>query len=415
MSDVKKYVVIGNGTAAVGCIEGIRSVDGEGRITVVSGESRHVYCRPLISYYLEGKTDLERMKYRPDDFYAENGCEVLYGVKATAIDCGAKTIALDNGKSLSYNELCVAAGSSPFVPPMKGLETVEKKFGFMTLDDTLELEKAITPDSRILIVGAGLIGLKCAEGICGRVAGITVCDLADRVLSSILDNASAAVVQRKLEENGIGFLLSDSVSEFDGGRAVMKSGVVLDFDILVLAVGVRANSSLVRDAGGICGRGIDVDDRMKTSLDCVYAAGDCTESTDISDGMVKVMALLPNAYMQGRCAGINMAGGDAVFDNAIPMNSIGFFGLHIMTAGTRDPDGEVYEEISGENTKKLFTKNGYLTGFMLIGDVDRAGIYTSVIRNRVLVSEIDFDSLKKVPNLFAFNAEYRRKKLGGVV
>ena len=388
MSDVKKYVVIGNGTAAVGCIEGIRSVDGEGSITVVSGESRHVYCRPLISYYLEGKTDLERMKYRPDDFYAENGCEVLYGVKATAIDCGAKTIALDNGESLSYNELCVAAGSSPFVPPMKGLETVEKKFGFMTLDDTLELEKAITPDSRVLIVGAGLIGLKCAEGICGRVAGITVCDLADRVLSSILDNASAAVVQRKLEENGIGFLLSDSVSEFDGGRAVMKSGVVLDFDILVLAVGVRANSSLVRDAGGICGRGIDVDDRMKTSLDCVYAAGDCTESTDISDGMVKVMALLPNAYMQGRC---------------------------IMTAGTRDPDGEVYEEISGENTKKLFTKNGYLTGFMLIGDVDRAGIYTSVIRNRVPVSEIDFDSLKKVPNLFAFNAEYRRKKLGGVV
>ena len=264
-------------------------------------------------------------------------------------------------------------------------------------------------------MGAGLIGLKCAEGICGRVAGITVCDLADRVLSSILDNASAAVVQRKLEENGIGFLLSDSVSEFDGGRAVMKSGVVLDFDILVLAVGVRANSSLVRDAGGICGRGIDVDDRMKTSLDCVYAAGDCTESTDISDGMVKVMALLPNAYMQGRCAGINMAGGDAVFDNAIPMNSIGFFGLHIMTAGTRNPDGEVYEEISGENTKKLFTKNGYLTGFMLIGDVDRAGIYTSVIRNRVPVSEIDFDSLKKVPNLFAFNAEYRRKKLGGVV
>ena len=110
-----------------------------------------------------------------------------------------------------------------------------------------------------------------------------------------------------------------------------------------------------------------------------------------------------------------MAGGDAVFDNAIPMNSIGFFGLHIMTAGTRDPDGEVYEEISGENTKKLFTKSGYLTGFMLIGDVDRAGIYTSVIRNRVPVSEIDFDSLKKVPNLFAFNAEYRRKKLGGVV
>lgn len=412
---MKKYVVIGNGTAAVGCIEGIRSVDGDGKITVVSGESRHVYCRPLISYYLEGRTDPERMKYRPDNFYDENGCTVLYGVKATAIDCGTKTVSLEGGESLHYDELCVATGSSPFVPPMKGLETVEKKLGFMTLDDALELEKAITPDSRVLIVGAGLIGLKCAEGICGRVAGITVCDLADRVLSSILDAESAAVVQKKLEENGIGFLLSDSVSEFDGGHAVMKSGAVVDFDVLVLAVGVRANTSLVGDAGGSCGRGIDVDSRMKTSLDGVYAAGDCTESTDISDGKVKVMALLPNAYMQGRCAGINMAGGDAVFDNAIPMNSIGFFGLHIMTAGSHDPDGEVYEEKSGENTKKLFTKDGLLTGFMLIGDVDKAGIYTSMIRNRVSVSEVDFDSLKKAPNLFAFNAEYRRKKLGDVV
>ena len=119
-----KYVIIGNSAAAVGGVEGIRSVDKEGSITLISSEPHHTYSRPLISYLAWGKTDEPHMKYRPDDFYAENGCEVLYGVKATAIDCGAKTIALDNGESLSYNELCVAAGSSPFVPPMKGLETV---------------------------------------------------------------------------------------------------------------------------------------------------------------------------------------------------------------------------------------------------------------------------------------------------
>jgi len=411
---MKKYVIVGNGAAAVGCAEGIRSVDREGEITVISAENRHVYCRPLISYYLEGKTDEEKMKYRPDPFYESNGCKVIYGVSAEKIDPDKMTVLLSSGDTLAYDELCVAAGSSPFVPPMDGLDTVSEKYNFMTLDDAQSIEKAIKPEDRVLIVGAGLIGLKCAEGIHGRVKSITVCDLADRVLSSILDAEGAQVVQKYLEDNGLEFLLGDSVARFEGGTAHMKSGKTVDFDILVLAVGVRANTALVKDIGGACGRGITVDERMKTSLDSIYAAGDCTESVDISDGRVKVMALMPNAYLQGRCAGINMAGGNSVFDNAIPMNSIGFFGLHIMTAGSRD-GGEVYEEKADVRIKKLFAKDGFLTGFMLIGDTARAGIYTNMIRNRVPLDEIDFDSLKKVPNLFAFNAEYRRNKLGGVV
>ncbi|MBQ7500634.1 MAG: FAD-dependent oxidoreductase, partial [Clostridia bacterium] len=162
---MKKYVVIGNGTAAVGCIEGIRSVDDEGPINVISAENHPVYSRPLISYYLEDKTDLERIKYRPDGFYEDNGCTVLYGVSAVSVDPDNKTVSLSNGDTLGYDELCVAAGSSPFVPPMQGLDTVESKFSFMTLNDALALEKALTPESRVLIIGAGLIGLKCAEGI----------------------------------------------------------------------------------------------------------------------------------------------------------------------------------------------------------------------------------------------------------
>ena len=87
---MKQYVIIGNGVAATGCIEGIRKLDAEGRITVVSGENHAVYCRPLISYYLEGKTDLERMQYRDGDFYEKMGCQVLYGKMAVKIDSAAK-------------------------------------------------------------------------------------------------------------------------------------------------------------------------------------------------------------------------------------------------------------------------------------------------------------------------------------
>lgn len=409
---MKQYVIIGAGIAAAGCIEGIRSVDAESKIIMISGEGRPVYSRPLISYYLQGKTKLDNMKYRPDSFYAENDCEVIYA-KARNIDCAAKTVALDNGQAVRYASLCVATGSSPFVPPFDGLETVERKFGFMTADDALALESAIDESSRVLIMGAGLIGLKCAQGICGRVKSVTVCDLAPRVLSSILDDACAGLMQKRLEEHGISFMLSDSAQRFDKNTAYMKSGKRVFFDVLVLAVGVRPSVSLVRDAGGECDRGITVDTGMKTSLDCVYAAGDCTQGYDASAGEKRVLAILPNAYMQGECAGINMAGGSRIFDTAIPMNSVGFFGLHALTAGSFS--GEMRELRTENSVKRLFVRDGTLVGFMMIGETRAAGIYTAMIREKTPIDTLELEKLMETPSLIAFSPEKRRKTLGGVV
>jgi len=410
---MRRHIIIGNGTAAVGAIEGIRSMSSEDAITVVSRENHPVYSRPLISYYLEGKTDLERMLYRDADFYEKNGCEVIYGVSVEEIKSEAKEAVLSDGRHLPYDDICVAAGSSPFVPPMEGLESVEKKFGFMTLDDALSLEKAITPESRVFIVGAGLIGLKCAEGIHGRVGSITVCDLADRVLSSILDAECAGIVQKHLEANGISFLLADSVAKFEGNKATMKSGAEVEFDVLGLAVGVRANIGLLKAIGGTVNRGIVVDEHMATSVGGIYAAGDCAEGYDSSLGANRVLAILPNAYMQGRTAGINMAGGEAVFDKGIPMNSIGFFGLHIMSAGTYD--GEKKEIRKGEILKRFFVKDDRLLGYMLIGETERAGIYTALVREKTPLSELDFEAVMENAGSVVFSAEERRKKFGGAV
>lgn len=410
---MKEYVIIGNGAAAAGCIEGIRSIDPDGPITVISAEDHAVYCRPLISYYLQGKTDRDRMHYRSSDFYDRMKCRVLYGRSAVRIYNEKHEVRLDNGQILPYSSLCIAAGSSPFVPPFEGLETVRSRFSFMTLDDALALEKALRKTSRVLIVGAGLIGLKCAEGILHRAAQITVCDLADRVLSSILDADCAAIVQKHLEESGIRFLLEDSAVRFDGHKAYMKSGKEVSFDVLVLAVGVRANTALVKDAGGTVNRGILIDTQMRTSLEDIYAAGDCTEGDDLSSGQKRVLAILPNAVMQGHTAGINMAGGSEVFDKGIPMNSIGFFGQHIMSAGTYE--GEVYEERTENSLKRLFIKDDRLKGFILVGREERAGIYTSLIREDVPLSTLDFESMKKAASTTVFSSEIRRKKFGGVV
>ena len=415
---MKNYVIIGNGVAAAGCIEGIRSADKNSKITVISEEKYPVYCRPLISYYLEDKTNIEKMNYRSKSFYEDNNCDVIYGKKAVSVDDKAKNITLDDGTCIDYDALCMATGSSPFVPPFEGLDTVENKFSFMTIDDTLALEKVLAKDSKVLVVGAGLIGLKCAEGIADKVAKITVCDLANRVLSSILDDECASVMQKHLEKHNIEFMLSDTAVKFDKNTAEMKSGKKLDFDILVLAVGVRANTEMFKNIGGDVNRGILVNDSMETSVQDVYAAGDCTEGNDISFGDKRVLAILPNAYMQGYCAGQNMAGEKAEFNNAIPMNSIGFFGLHAMTAGSYFDEscgGELFEEKTDNGIKRLYTKDGLLTGYIIIGDVARCGIYTSIIREKTPLESLNIDLLYKNPTLAMFFSESRRKKLGGVI
>ena len=134
---MKNYVIVGGGVASVACIEGIKSVDKNGKIYLVSGEKKPTYCRPLISYYLQGLTDFEKMKYRPDGFYKEQNCELVFG-KAESIDKDKKTVKVGD-KEINYDKLLIATGSTPFVPPFSGLETVDKKFSFMTEDDAIAI------------------------------------------------------------------------------------------------------------------------------------------------------------------------------------------------------------------------------------------------------------------------------------
>ena len=405
----KKYVIIGNSAAGIGAVEGIRQVDKAGDITIVTDEPHHTYSRPLISYLLLGKATEETMKYRGDNFYAENNVRLVHAT-ATGIDASAKQVALPDGGRIPYDKLLVATGSSAFVPPFEGLDTVKDKFTFMSLDDAKKLDEALGTGKRVLIVGAGLIGLKCAEGISKRVASITVLDLAPKVLSSILDDDGAKMVQKHLEGKGIAFKLSASVKRFEESTAILESGETVGFDILVLAVGVRPNTKLLNGVAKI-ERGIVINAKSETSAPDVYAAGDCTQTLDVSSGQNRIMALLPNAYMQGECAGVNMAGGDMGFGKAIPMNAIGFFGLHVITAGNYS--GEVYAENKNGNYKRLFYSDNRLNGYILIGDVEKAGIYTSLIRERTPLDSIDFALICEKPGLMAFTKEDRMAKLGG--
>ncbi len=394
---MKRYVIVGNGIAATGCIDGIRSIDEKGEITVISKEPYPAYGRPLISYFMEDKVKLENISYRNAEYYEEKNCKVLYGCECTGIDTDAKTVKLNNGKAINYDELCIASGSSPFIPAYPGIEGVRNVYTFTTLDDAKMLKEAVTKDKNVLILGSGLIGLKCMEGLYNKAASITVSSRGDQIMSRILDKVTAKDIQKYLEDKGINFELKDTVDHFDGNIAVMTSGHEIQFDILVMSLGVKPNVSILNGAE----EAIKVDESMRTEFKNVYAAGDCVQSEDITDGKTKVMAIIPNAYMGGECAGKNMAGGNAVFDNAMPMNSMSLLEKHIMTAGAnREADGVEVLDLSGKRgTKRLYIKDDVIIGYTIVDDVESAGIYTKLIRDRAVLSKEQQESLKKSPTI----------------
>ena len=408
-----RYVIIGGSAAAIGCIEGVRSVDKTGEIILITGETEWNYSRPLISYLLEGKTTRDKMWCRPDSFFTRNGVTVKAGVLATALDAGDRTVRLSTGERLAYDRLLAATGSRPFVPPIPGLETVERTFCFQTLSDASALAEALRPESRVLILGAGLTGVKCAEGIRGLCAQIAIADLAPRVLPAVLDDTGAALVQARMEEKGVRFYLNDSAAAFRGNTARLQSGTELEFDVLVTAVGVRPNTQLVADAGGAVDRGILVDGRCATTLPDVYAAGDCAQGYDAVSGEKRMLPLWPNAMLQGETTGINMAGGRADYTQGIALNASGVFGLHMVTAGSYE--GESFTVQRDGSYKRLVTADGVLKGVIMVGDVSRAGIYTDLIRKKKPLSEIDFDLIRESPQLMAFSQKDRRVQLGGEV
>ncbi len=217
------YLIIGNSAAAVAAIEAIRESDKDGSIAVVSKESYHTYSRPLISYLLAGQIKTGKMFYRSKDFYKAHGVQAILGKKATGVDLRKKRVMLEDGEKIRYAKLLIATGGSPFVPPLKGLEK-EHVYTFTTWDDAKELNKVLKKIKKVLVIGAGLIGLKATEALHARDIEVTVVELADRVLSPSLDQKASSIFEKRLKEKGIKVITNNTVVDIIGpGKKVEKA------------------------------------------------------------------------------------------------------------------------------------------------------------------------------------------------
>lgn len=415
-----KYVIIGASAAGLATAQTIRETDKNGEITVLTNENYFPYSRPSISYLLKGTVEEKRMFLKKPQFYAENNIKVITGTQVTKIDREKKTVKAGR-KEYPYDKLCIATGSKPFVPRVENAEGCKNVFTFLDLASAKALKKAVNKNTKAVVIGAGLIGMKAAEGLSKICESVDVAELSPRVLPSILDEKSAVFVKKFLEQHGISFHLQDTVvtANVKNGSVrsvLLKSGKTLDCDVLVIAVGVRPETALAEKAGLEVNRGIIVDQRtMQTSDKDIYAAGDCTVSVDMLDGSNKIIALWPNAVYQGMAAGTHMAGGDPETNGAYSVNAIDFYGLRICTCGLINASGEQYSDkvkTNGNSYKRLIFEGSRLVGFVLINSSENAGIYTDLIANKVDLGTLEGD-IMETPSLFLFNKETRTDKLTG--
>ncbi len=390
------YVIIGNGVASIGAIEGIRRYDQEGSLLVISNENEPTYGRPLISYFLAGKIGLDRISLRPDRFYAEKMVEQRLGREIVGLDTHKKIIHTERGEELPYGKLLMATGGKPFMPDLPGANG-RGVYAFTTIAHAQTLFGMAEKGKRAVIVGAGLIALKAAEGLAMRGVDVTLV-VRSRLMRVYFDVQAGELLGRHLESKGI-HLLHGATPEAvlrnaDGCvSALQTSKGVVPADFVVMAAGVRPRKDLAEQAGITCGLGIRVDERMQTSAADVYAAGDVAEAESVVSGEPTVMPIWPNAYIQGNHAGKNMAGRTVPYAGGLPMNSITYFGLPTASVGLVEPreeDGcELFMDLDSERMtyRKLVFKDDLLLGYVLLGNVAQAGLYTGFVRFRVPVGK----------------------------
>lgn len=293
-------------------------------------------------------------------------------------------------------------------------------YTFLKWDDVNAIKEAAVPEKTVVIIGAGLIGLKAAEALIKLGLKVKVVELANRVLSAILDEEAGSIVQQHLIDHGVEFYLNNSVKSFNGGDKVdgvtLNDGTNISCDFAIVAIGVVPNSDIAKNSGIETTRGIVTNERMMTNIDGIYAAGDVCESYDSLYNVKRPIPILPGAYKQGEIAGKNMAGSDSSYDGGFAMNSIAFFDLPMITAGIGKPESDDFETIisidkPNQTYKKIVLKNNVVQGFIFLNKIDRAGIVTNLIKENVDVSSFKGDLISDDFGYAKLPQDYRKLKI----
>ena len=416
-----KYLIIGNSAGGIGAAEALRQVDKAGTVTIISDEPYPAYSRPLIAEYLAEGRPLEKMLFRPADFYEKNNICTFLGRRVDQLHPDEHAVELENGERITWEKLLLATGGVPIVPPIEGIER-KGVFTFTTLDDAKAVDQFLNGVARAVVIGGGLIGVSVTEALVKRGIRVTVVEMKERILNTILDDEASAMVEETLMQAGVSIATGHTVAEVSNdpfvGEAInsvtLDDGRRIQCNLVIIAIGVLPRTELISDTGISVNRGIVVDRHMATSSPDVYACGDVAEAYDFVYDENRLSPIWPNAYIGGRIAGFNMAGIPAEYAGGTAMNSMKYFGQDVVSAGIVNPTDENYEVVSQRydtTYRKVVLKDGLVVGMVFVYDIEKSGIVFGLMRDKVNVDGFKQELLAYDFSLASLPEEIWRPKL----
>jgi NAD(P)H-nitrite reductase large subunit len=334
------------------------------------------------------------MLFRPADFYEKNQIQAILGQKVEQVNIDGNTIRLESGRKIAWERLLLATGGQPIVPRIEGAGR-GGVFTFTTLDDAKAIDQYLSHRvGQAVVIGGGLIGVSATEALVKRGLKVTIVEMKERILNTILDAEASTLAEERLKEAGVKIITGGTVAEITSYVGDTVTGVTLDdgrpipCELVIVAIGVQPRTELVAGSRIKVNRGIVVDRHIATSSADVYACGDAAEAYDFAYGENRLTPIWPNAYIGGRVAGFNMAGVTREYQGGTAMNSLKYFGLAIVSAGMVEPPDNSYEVLAKRRNhtyKKVVLKDGLVVGLVFAGDIEKSGIVFSLMKDRVNV------------------------------
>ncbi len=395
VSKCRKHTIIGNSAAGLAAIRAIRKSGDWRPIVLVSAEKCNAYSPVLTTYYIGDQIKKSQMFLADERFYRKYQVQTFFGCRVEQVDPENRQIHLDNRKQLDFDTLLIASGASA-----RHLANVDPGVSrcvstLRTIADAEKIKVLCGKAKKIVAIGAGLVSLQTIKAILDKVRDITLVVGSDQVLSQQMDRESAFIIQEKLIGQGVKILFGREISHVCEKRGrvqvVTSYGEALPADLVIVGKGVRPNAQMVRNTSIRTNTGIVVDDRMRTNVEDVYAAGDVAEGKNEISGEMEVIATWANAWAQGEIAGLNMAGRPASRQGQFRENVTTISGVVVASIGESKPAYGKYQELRHADFKrsrmrKLYLDGTRIVGALLVGEADDAGVIRHCIANKIDIS-----------------------------
>jgi NADH oxidase (H2O2-forming) len=344
-----RIVIVGGNAAGVSAASAARKRDRKANITLITEESYPPYSRCGLPYVIAGDISrFEDLLIFPHSYFQMMKFNLLTQTTVKHINPNEKHIIIENtdGKTvtISYDKLILATGAKPFVPPIKGIKKREV-YTLRTIEDGRLISRQVVAGKHAVIIGAGFVGLELAHALSIRGVKTLIVEMVPQILPTLLDQDMAMKARGRIEEKGVMIITGKAVDEING-REKVKEVIVgeesYDADLVIVATGVRSRTELAIQAGLTIGstKGISVNQKMETTIPDIYAAGDCVESKNIITDQPTLCQLGTIALRQGKVAGINAAGGQAIFKGVLCSAVLKAFDLEIGATGLTSNNAE---------------------------------------------------------------------------